>query len=160
MRILNKNNTPEPIYAAYTERKAVRVIIIKDKKVLLIHSRKYNTYTLPGGGVEVGESLEQAAIREVREEAGAGINIIGEIGVTAEVFDERSILNLTTAFSAHVEDVHEMTPDTESTEDGQELIWTPLNEAVELIEKINQDRQHSSMLRDSFFIQEYLRLNN
>lgn len=157
MQTLNKNNTPESVYSTYRERHAVRVVIVKDQRVLLIRSHKYNTYTLPGGGVEDGESLEQAAIREVMEETGLEVSIVGNVGMTTEVFDERSILNVTTCFSARVESEREHALDQESVEEGQELLWVPLREAVDLIESVHKDAPHSSMLRDAFFLQQYLR---
>ena len=52
------------------ERPSVRGIIIKDGKILMIHSLKYDYYKLPGGGIEKGESYEEALIREVSEESG------------------------------------------------------------------------------------------
>jgi 8-oxo-dGTP diphosphatase len=157
MKILNKNNTPESVYSTYKERKAARVIIVKNEKVLLIHSQKYNSYTLPGGGVEDGESLEQAAIREAKEETGIAINILAEVETTTEVFDERSILNITTCLTANIAGQHELSPDAESIEEGQALVWIPLNEVLELIDRVNKDAPHSAMLRDVFFIQQYLR---
>ena len=51
-------------------RRSARSIIIRNGKVALIHSLKYNYYKFPGGGVEEGESLVDALIRETREEAG------------------------------------------------------------------------------------------
>lgn len=51
-------------------RPSVRAIIIKDGKVGMVHSLKYDYYKFPGGGIEQGESNEQALIRETREEAG------------------------------------------------------------------------------------------
>lgn len=36
----------------------------------MIHSRKYDYYKFPGGGIENGESPVEAMIRETREEAG------------------------------------------------------------------------------------------
>ncbi len=50
---------------------AVSAAIIRDGKVLVVRrARKpaLNLYSLPGGVVEVGERLEEAVAREVREE--------------------------------------------------------------------------------------------
>ena len=51
-------------------RDSARAIIIKDGKVLLVHSKKYDYYKFPGGGIEPGEDRETALCREVLEETG------------------------------------------------------------------------------------------
>jgi 8-oxo-dGTP diphosphatase len=50
---------------------AVSAAIFRDGKVLVVRRARppaHGLYTLPGGGVELGETLEEAVIREVREE--------------------------------------------------------------------------------------------
>ncbi len=54
---------------------AVTVILRNEAKQILLVSRKYDhtNFTLPGGKVNPGEDLDQAIIRETREETGLQI---------------------------------------------------------------------------------------
>lgn len=51
-------------------RTAVRGIIRKNGKFLLIHSMKYGDYKFPGGGKHDDEELLETLVREVQEETG------------------------------------------------------------------------------------------
>jgi 8-oxo-dGTP diphosphatase len=55
---------------------AVSAAIFRDGRVLIVRRAQppaSGLYTLPGGGVELGETLQQAIVREVREETGLDI---------------------------------------------------------------------------------------
>lgn len=54
-------------------RPSVRGIAIKDGKILVVYSKKYDYYKFPGGGPNEGESHIEALIREVREESGYSV---------------------------------------------------------------------------------------
>ena len=62
---------------------AVSAAIFRDGKVLLVRRARSpgkGFYSLPGGRVEFGESLHQAIAREVDEETGLKIDIVGLAG--------------------------------------------------------------------------------
>ncbi|MEM5801968.1 MAG: NUDIX hydrolase [Candidatus Aenigmatarchaeota archaeon] len=63
---------------------AVDVLIVKNKKIVLIRRNKNpwkGKLSLPGGFVEWGETVEQAAIREAKEETGLNVKIKKLLGV-------------------------------------------------------------------------------
>ncbi|MBI5825241.1 MAG: NUDIX domain-containing protein [Chloroflexi bacterium] len=60
---------------------AANVAIIHEGKILLTKREDFETWILPGGGVEDGESIAQAAIRETKEETGLDVELTGLVGV-------------------------------------------------------------------------------
>jgi len=71
MRLLFEMDKKDHAHCTHTfTRNSARSIMIRDGKVAMIHSLKYDYYKFPGGGIENGESPLEAMIRETREEAG------------------------------------------------------------------------------------------
>jgi ADP-ribose pyrophosphatase YjhB (NUDIX family) len=58
----------------------VRVMVIEKGQLLLVKPAYLDYWTLPGGGVERGETLDQAARREVWEEAGVRLGPLELLG--------------------------------------------------------------------------------
>lgn len=56
-------------------RPAVYGLIIDQDRILLVNTIVSNRYSLPGGGVELGERMEAALQREVREETGLDVEV-------------------------------------------------------------------------------------
>ena len=54
-------------------------VIIKDNKLLVTKDNKDDFYKIPGGKVEENESLEECAVRELKQETGLDCEIIKEL---------------------------------------------------------------------------------
>ena len=59
----------------------VAVAILDNNCILLIKREDFEVWALPGGGVEAGESLARAAVREAREETGLEVSLTRRVGV-------------------------------------------------------------------------------
>src|SRR6476661_8684383 len=58
------------------------VAIVRDDagRVLLIHKTDNDLWALPGGGHEIGESIAETVVREVKEETGYDVEVTGITG--------------------------------------------------------------------------------
>jgi ADP-ribose pyrophosphatase YjhB (NUDIX family) len=59
--------------------------VIHDGKILLTKREDFETWVLPSGGVEAGESFAQAAIRETKEETGLDVELTRLVGIYSRV---------------------------------------------------------------------------
>jgi ADP-ribose pyrophosphatase YjhB (NUDIX family) len=64
---------------------AAIVAIIHDDKILLTRREDFEVWCLPGGGVEDGESVAEAAIREAKEETGLDVELRRLVGVYSRI---------------------------------------------------------------------------
>lgn len=53
------------------ERQAVRAIVLREREILLLYTRRYDDYSFPGGGLDAGEEQVVGLRRELLEETGA-----------------------------------------------------------------------------------------
>jgi mutator protein MutT len=66
-------------------RTGAAAIVFDDQKRILLQRRTDNgDWGLPGGAIDIGETAEQAVIREVKEETGYDVSVIRLIGVYSD----------------------------------------------------------------------------
>ena len=75
-------------------RVSVYAVIIEEGRVLLAHRNDIDWWNLPGGGMEAGETVEEALIREVREETGLEVAVERLVGVYSKPQKNEVVLAL------------------------------------------------------------------
>jgi len=79
---------------------ASSIAIIENNRILLIQREDFHVWGLPGGDVDPGESLAQAARREAREETGLEITLTRLVGMYSLVGNDHTLV--TAVFAARV----------------------------------------------------------
>lgn len=133
---------------------AVTAIVTNDHGQLLIQKRTDNElWGLPGGAMNIGESIGQAVVREVREETALNVEPTGVVGIysdpghiiayaNGEVRQEFSI-----CFTARIIGGQLAVGDNESTEvrfvDPSELAQLPMGKSTRVRIQHFLERRHS-----------------
>ncbi|MDB5649966.1 MAG: hydrolase, partial [Hyphomicrobiales bacterium] len=116
-----------PVSRLYPERPilAASIAVFRDGKVLLgarTMAPHPNVFSLPGGVVELGETLEEAALRELDEETGVAARIVSFAGHT-QVLDRDESGRVRRHFVVASFAAHWISGDGVPSEEAPELIW-------------------------------------
>lgn len=60
---------------------AVNVVVEEDGRILMIRRTDNGNWAVPGGAIDLGESMVQAAVRETVEETGITCEVTGLVGI-------------------------------------------------------------------------------
>jgi 8-oxo-dGTP diphosphatase len=120
--------------AKYKIREAARAIVIKNGNIALMFVSKLNFHKLPGGGMDKGESVEDALRREIMEEVGSEINILGEVGTVIEYRDRWSLKQTSYCYIAEsVGELKRLSLTKVERSKGIKLDWTTFSDAIEKV---------------------------
>jgi 8-oxo-dGTP diphosphatase len=158
LKVLNDEGVSEVAAADYKVRKAVRGVLFDGQgRVAVLSSHESQYCELPGGGVEAGEELTEALIRECLEEVGGEIEIISMIGCVREFRQRTLTVNETCGFGANFIGGKKPSVSGDAMVEGKEVKWLPIEGAISLIGSSStaHDLYHRyAVERDQAFLRE------
>lgn len=128
----------------YADRPTVKVVIKNDNKVLII-----NKGLLPGGGIDPGESDQEAITRELREELGVTVKDVQEIGTVVQyrnLLEKRYLIN---GYTAEIETTGGLTEPRDEGEAQFTIQWLTVEDAIAFVAESIEDAKLKSMDDDA-----------
>ena len=109
-------------------------VLIRDGRVALVHRPKYDDWSLPKGKLNEGETWEDAAVREVREETGYNVALHDELS-SVEYTDPKGRPKTVRYWR-----MEPLAGEFEPNDEVDELQWMTPDEAVERL-SYDHDRE-------------------
>lgn len=145
-------SSAEPRYTA-------RAILKNGNLYAVMYAKKFNLYSLPGGGVDDGEDILAALKREILEETGCTCGNISELGMVKENRASADYTQCSYYFVVEADRVG--TPQLTDAEKNNktELQWHTLTDTIRLINDFQPSTYQQQYLkaRDVAVLQEYLK---
>lgn len=114
---------------------SVNVVAVNDAgEILLIRRTDNDNWALPGGAMDLGESLPDAAVRETMEETGIQVEITGLVGIYT---DPRHVILYTSNGEARQEfsvvlTAHPIAGTPTPSSESREVHWVPRDKVADL----------------------------
>ena len=133
------NTFGEEINGVFTERNRAAGVVLNDKKeVILMNLTNMHFHMLPGGGVDSNENIKEALYREIKEETGANVEIISELGIVVENLDQMKMKQITYFYLVKVVgEIKEPNFMPDELEQGYQVEWYSIDDAIKILEEEN-----------------------
>lgn len=116
---------------SYPEPTVGALIFNPEGKIFLMRTYKWaDKYAIPGGHIELGETIEDALRREVKEETGLDIYDIEFFSLQESIFDKNFWKKKHFLFLDFVCKTKSL--EVKLNEEGQEYVWVSLENALNL----------------------------
>lgn len=121
----------------YPDRPAAFAVVERDGRIALVRvtfADGGGRTDLPGGGIDPGESAEQAAVRECGEEAGLVVEVVAAIARADHYFineKDHAVNTRGTFFAARLAGEDPAL----KTEDDHALVWADPYEALKVLDR-------------------------
>ncbi|KXF83276.1 NUDIX hydrolase [Enterovibrio coralii] len=143
-------------------RRAARAIVLRGEDILLLFTERYYDYSLPGGGVDEGESELEGMIRELQEETGAkNVRNIVPFGAYEEYrvwykpeFDVMHMISH--CFYCDIdEELGEVAFEEYEVKNGMRPVWINIHEAIAHNKHTleNSEKKGQSLEREIFLLE-------
>ena len=141
------------------KRQAARAVLFdKDGRVYLLKMSTYNYHKLPGGGVNNGESFEDAVRRELLEEVGCPADVSTELGEIVEYRNDEKMEQHSYCYIAHQSGnlIETALEESESEEGAETVSAHTIDEAIKFLENDQPTNYegHFIQMRDLRFLRE------
>lgn len=142
-------------------RYATRSIALKGKTILLLYTKRYEDYSLPGGGLDFGEDKIEGMMRELQEETGAqNIKNINPFGLYEEYrpwykpdYDIQHMISYCYTCEINKE-LGPTSLEAYETNNGMKAVWINIHEAISHNEKTmaTSPKKGMSIERETFLL--------
>ncbi len=133
LKLTDKDLGLDEKVVSFEKSEFARAVLREGNKIALLYVSNYNYYKLPGGRIEKGEDIEGALRREIKEETGCTMEILGEIGKTMEFKSVEKVEHISYCFFGNVLEKGEPEFSQREVDAGFKLVWVTLDEAINLV---------------------------
>ncbi|MFD1551257.1 DNA mismatch repair protein MutT [Putridiphycobacter roseus] len=143
-------------------RHATRSIAIQGEDILLLYTERYEDYSLPGGGLDLGEDKLTGMVRELEEETGAkSIRNIQPFGTYEEYrpwhkpdFDIQHMISY--CYTCEIDkELGVAKMEDYETKNGMRAVWVNIHDAIQHNKNTiaNSDKKGMSIVRELFLLE-------
>lgn len=144
-------------------RTAVRGILLQEGKILMVKSNQ-GDYKLPGGGVELKESLKEALVREITEETGLTNCMVKEyfgriVESHKDVYDPQAVFEMTSNYyqCEWPGTLGRQQLDAYEQEQDFTPVWIDLDEAIFENERVLRNSEKNRWIHRENFVLKWLK---